>query len=110
MGPIIDKWQQVSADFIIPNNAGRMKITIKNTDDNRFAYFDDIRIHPFDSNMKTFVYHPETQRLMSELDENNYATFYEYDLEGGLVRVKKETEKGIYTIQETRSGNVKATN
>jgi hypothetical protein len=44
---------------------------------------------------------------MAELDENNYATFYEYDLEGGLVRVKKETEKGVYTIQETRSNSPK---
>lgn len=67
------------------------------------VYFDDIRIHPFNGNMKSFVYDPQTQRLMAELDENNYATLYEYDQEGGLIRVKKETEKGIYTIQETRS-------
>jgi hypothetical protein len=45
---------------------------------------------------------------MAELDENNYATFYEYDLEGGLIRVKKETEKGIFTIQETRSNTYKS--
>jgi len=71
------------------------------------AYFDDIRIHPFNGNMKSFVYDPNTQRLMAELDENNYATFYEYDQEGGLIRVKKETEKGVYTIQETRSSSAK---
>jgi hypothetical protein len=41
---------------------------------------------------------------MAELDDRNYATFYEYDEEGTLVRVKKETEKGIYTIKESRSG------
>ena len=40
---------------------------------------------------------------MAELDENNYATFYEYDLEGNLVRVKKETIEGIKTLQENRS-------
>jgi hypothetical protein len=57
--------------------------------------------------MKSFVYDPDNQRLTAELDENNYATFYEYDKEGGLIRVKKETVKGVYTIQETRSGNVK---
>ncbi len=71
------------------------------------AYFDDIRIHPYNGNMKSFVYDPHTQRLMAELDENNYATFYEYDQEGGLIRVKKETEKGVYTIQETRSSSAK---
>ncbi|WP_452223464.1 hypothetical protein [Lacinutrix chionoecetis] len=67
------------------------------------AFYDDIRIHPFNGNMKSFVYDPITQRLMAELDENNYATMYEYDEEGGLIRVKKETEKGVFTIQETRS-------
>jgi hypothetical protein len=40
---------------------------------------------------------------MGEMDENNFATFYEYDDEGILIRVKKETERGIMTIKETRS-------
>ena len=107
-GAIIDGWQRISADFIVPNEAHYMSIVLKNTSGEDInSYFDDIRIHPFASNMKTFVYDPITQRLQSELDENNYATYYEYDKEGGLVRVKKETERGIYTIQETRSGNSK---
>lgn len=71
------------------------------------AYFDDIRFFPYNGNLKSFVYDEATQRLMAELDENNYATFYEYDLEGGLIRVKKETEKGVLTIQETRSNTIK---
>lgn len=78
-----------------------------NNNSNNECYFDDIRFYPYNGNMKSFVYDEETQRLMAELDENNYATFYEYDLEGGLVRVKKETERGVYTIQETRSNNPK---
>ena len=71
------------------------------------CYFDDVRFYPYNGNMKSFVYDEDTQRLMAELDENNYATFYEYDLEGGLVRVKKETERGVFTIQETRSNTYK---
>ncbi|MBW8682704.1 PA14 domain-containing protein [Chitinophaga rhizophila] len=64
---------------------------------------DDIRIFPYDGQLKTFSYDDTTQRVMAELDENNYATFYEYDDEGSLVRVKKETERGIMTIKESRS-------
>jgi hypothetical protein len=71
------------------------------------SFFDDIRVHPFNGNMKSFVYDQKTQKLMAELDENNYATFYEYDMEGGLIRVKKETENGFFTIQESRSSNPK---
>ncbi|MBS1565364.1 MAG: hypothetical protein JST39_13305, partial [Bacteroidetes bacterium] len=46
-------------------------------------------------------------RLMAELDENNYATFYEYDDDRTLVRGKKETQRGIKTIKETRSALLK---
>ncbi|WP_299242517.1 immunoglobulin domain-containing protein [uncultured Aquimarina sp.] len=109
-GNIVDGWQRISTDFRIPDNAEFMTISLQSEDTNLNVYFDDIRFHPFNSNMKTFVYDPETQRLQSELDENNYATFYEYDKEGGLIRVKKETERGVYTIQETRSGNSKLNN
>lgn len=106
-GVIIDNWQKVASVFRIPSNAGQMILSLVNTSDSKMCYFDDLRILPFEGNMKSFVYHPETQRLMAELDENNYATFYEYDKEGGLVRIKKETERGVFTIQETRSGNAK---
>lgn len=67
------------------------------------VFVDDIRIHPFNSQMKTYVYDDKTMRLMAEIDENGFATFYEYDDEGLLIRVKKETERGIMTIKESRS-------
>ncbi|AXT18307.1 hypothetical protein D7030_08395 [Flavobacteriaceae bacterium AU392] len=120
-GHIIDGWQRIVGEFSIPEmnstTAVLLNIILKNngqeaseSTEGLNVYFDDIRMHPYESNMKTFVYDPVTQRLMSELDENNYATYYEYDTEGGLIRVKKETEKGVYTIQETRSGNIKTSN
>lgn len=71
------------------------------------AYVDDLRIFPADANMKSFVYNPADQKLMATLDENNFASFFEYDQEGNLVRTKKETEKGIMTISESRSANPK---
>jgi hypothetical protein len=37
------------------------------------------------------------------MDANNYATFYEYDEEGTLVRTKVETREGVKTVQESRS-------
>ena len=67
------------------------------------VFIDDIRMHPYDAQMKSYAYDDKTMRLMAELDENGFATFYEYDDEGLLIRVKKETEKGVMTIKETRS-------
>ncbi len=103
---IIDGWQRIQDKFKVPIGTVKIKIDLVN-DHNNDAFFDDVRIFPIDGNMKSFVYDQVTQKLMAELDENNYATFYEYDNEGGLIRVKKETEKGVFTIQETRSGNYK---
>jgi sugar lactone lactonase YvrE len=71
------------------------------------TYFDDVRIHPYNSVMKTYAFNKTTQKLMAELDENNYATFYEYDGEGQLSRVKKETIKGVVTLKEVRMNMIK---
>lgn len=104
-GPIIDGWQQITQTFSLKPNTTTLDIQLVPMEvGSGISYFDDIRIFPYNGNLKSFVYDIDTQRLMAELDENNFATLYEYDKEGGLVRVKKETERGIYTIQETRSG------
>ena len=110
-GAIIDGWQRIIGVLEIPELDGatpliKIELNCNNSSSNE-CYFDDIRFYPYNGNMKSFVYDEDTQRLMAELDENNYATFYEYDLEGGLIRVKKETERGVFTIQETRSNNPK---
>lgn len=105
-GDIIDGWQRISGRFIIPENTITAGVVLNNKNAGIPIYFDDLRIHPIDGSVKAFVYDSETFKLMSELDENNYSTFYEYDNEGGLVRIKKETAKGVKTIQETRSGSV----
>ncbi len=105
-GTIIEGWQKVEGEFTPPANTTTAEIRFVNSGSARM-YVDDIRIHPFNANMKTYVYDPVTLRLAAELDENNYASFYEYDEEGQLVRVKKETVQGIKTIKETRSAKQK---
>jgi YD repeat-containing protein len=73
-------------------------------------YFDDVRMFPYDGSMKCYVYDPENLRFVAELDERHFATFYEYDEEGRLTRIKKETERGIMTIQESKTSTVKRPN
>ncbi|MGN6196511.1 MAG: PA14 domain-containing protein [Ginsengibacter sp.] len=105
-GTRIEGWQRYEGEVTVPVNATTMTISITAPSTNNI-FLDDIRVQPFNSSMKGFVYDPVNLRLMAELDENNYATFYEYDDDGTLVRVKKETEQGIKTIQETRSALIK---
>ncbi len=103
--PLIDGWKRVQVRFKVPNVYNEASIRLNSSPDYDIIY-DDIRIHPLDGTMQTFVYDPVSLKLMSTLDDNNYATFYEYDNEGKLVRVKKETSRGIMTIKENRD-NIK---
>ncbi|MBI3137596.1 MAG: hypothetical protein HYZ15_03320 [Sphingobacteriales bacterium] len=107
-GNIIEGWQRYEGIFDIPGSATAIKVELMNTGGTAPLWFDDLRIHPFNAIMKSFVYNPQSLRLVSELDENNYASYYEYDDEGTLSRVKKETAKGVKTITETRSHLQKA--
>lgn len=105
-GNIIEGWQRIEGIVTVPATASRVTLKMRALSSTA-VYFDDVRFHPFNGNMKSFVYNPVNLRLMAELDENNYATFYEYDDEGTLIRLKKETEQGIKTIKETRSALLK---
>lgn len=110
-GQIIDGWQRIEAEIEIPPDATEIHIdfvatgTLENP--SVPCFFDDIRFFPYDGSMMSYVYDPRTLRLMAQLDDRNYATLYEYDEEGKLIRVKKETERGIMTIQENRNNIVK---
>jgi len=99
---IIEGWQQIERKVVVPASGSSFTLSLPSG-----FYIDDIRMYPVDANMKAFVYHPFNQKLTATLDENNFATFYEYDQEGNLIRTKKETEKGIMTIMESRSANPK---
>ncbi|QHS63896.1 hypothetical protein [Chitinophaga agri] len=100
---VVEGWKLVEGDLDVSefasSNMAALTLVLQGNGQN----VDDIRIFPYDGQLKTFAYDDTTQRVMAELDENNYATFYEYDDEGTLIRVKKETERGIMTIKESRS-------
>lgn len=96
--PIVEGWKRLEIRF----NTGsgpNMSISFQATG---ILQMDDVRIFPADAHVKTYAYDDVTLRLMAEHDENNFSTFYEYDEEGSLIRIKKETDRGIMTIKETR--------
>jgi ligand-binding SRPBCC domain-containing protein len=103
---VVEGWKLLEGvlDLTSYGAGSALNISVKAKATGTNVYIDDIRIHPFDAHMKTYAYDDKTMRLMAELDENAFATFYEYDDEGLLIRVKKETERGIKTLKETRSG------
>mgnify|MGYP002619615114 CR=1 FL=1 len=105
-GPIIDGWQRIEGIFVVPTttSTGAMDIRIVNNNTSFDAYVDDFRIHPFNSEMTTTVYNPDNLLPMATHDGRNYTTFYNYDENNRLVRIRVETIEGIKTISETTTG------
>jgi hypothetical protein len=100
---VIDGWRRMEVVFsfnsLVLGNLYNINIaagTISN------ILIDDIRIQPFNSQVKTLVYDPVNLNLLAELDDKNFATFYNYDEAGALVQIKKETDKGIVTVKSSR--------
>jgi len=107
-GNIIDGWQRMEHTFTTPANYTSLRVLFTST--GGAVHYDDIRLFPEKGSMKSYVYDPINLRFIAELDERHYATFYEYDGEGNLVRVKKETERGVMTTQETKNNSSKLNN
>ena len=102
----VNCWQRIEVPFTATNTNSQLTLT---GEDGNYFYVDDIRIMPANATMKTYVYDPSNYRLVAELDESNFATLYNYDEEGVLVQIKKETELGIRTIKTTRQFHKKHT-
>lgn len=99
---VIDGWKKLEVKFTMPASGVKVKYTSTGT-----TYVDDLRIGPYDGGMVTYVYDRKNLWLVAELDGLNYATFYNYDEEGNLVQVKKETEKGVVTVKTARSNTLR---
>jgi hypothetical protein len=105
---IIDGWQRIEVIFevdpaVLVGEDVSIKLLATNVDG---VFYDDLRIHPFDSEMKSQVLDPVKQRISATLDSRNFATFYQYDENGTLIRIIQETEAGVQTVKENRSGIV----
>lgn len=102
-GPVIEGWQRFEGTCNIPSTPTTVTLKLENSS-GADAYFDDFRFHPFAAGMTTTVYDPATFLPMATHDGNNYTTFYNYDENLQLVRVKVETTEGIKTVSETNFG------
>lgn len=104
-GPVIEGWQRIMGTFTTAGNTNNLSVSLNKG--SAATFFDDIRIFPSDGNMIAYVYDDVNLRLTYSLDENNYFTKNEYNSQGELIRIKKETEKGIVTMKESISSLAK---
>lgn len=74
--------------------------TITNSGSVRYV-FHDIRVQPVDAKATCYVYNAGTLKLSAILDDQLFATFYQYNGEGKLVRTMVETARGVKTAEES---------
>ncbi len=102
---IIDGWQRIEITFnlppSIPNNT-LVQIRLRSMDGD--VFYDDLRLQPYDSEMQSAAIDAIERRNMASLGSRDFATSYQYDENGRMVRVFQETERGVQTVQESRSG------
>ncbi len=107
-GPILDGWQRIEGTFEFTGTATTLTFNLKNLSQSELAYFDDFRIHPYLAGMTTTVYDPKTLLPLATHDGYNFTTFYNYDENLNLTRVRVETIEGIKTVSETEVGGQKS--
>lgn len=102
-GKVIEGWQKVDIEFENDGEFDNHIFAIRFNTGETPLYVDDVRLSPKTGGMKTFVYDPITFWLKATLNVDNYATFFHYNEQGALTLTKQETEKGIFTVSESRS-------
>jgi hypothetical protein len=98
-GKVVEGWQKVDVEFIW---SGSSDIPVIGFVPGGGLYVDDIRVSPKTGGILTYVYDLSKFWLTASLNADNYATLYYYDEEGNLHVKKQETEKGIFTLNESR--------
>ena len=66
------------------------------------VFLDDFRFQPYQSEGACYVYDVRTLRLLAQFDSQHFATMYQYNNEGQLVRTTIETERGLKTVTESQ--------
>jgi hypothetical protein len=103
-GSLIEGWRRIAYDFTVSGSSSAKNIFLKvqnNEASSLTISLDDVLVLPYEASVNMFAYDLVSLKLLSQLDENGFATHYDYDPAGNLYQVRKETEKGIKTIQHT---------
>jgi hypothetical protein len=99
-GKVVEGWQKIDVEF--SNSDIERVVAFEFNPGTTTMYVDDFRYSPKLGGITTYVYDADKFWLRASLNVDNYATLFFYDEEGNLTIKKQETEKGIFTITESR--------
>ncbi len=102
----VGNWVLMSTEIDVPDNFNvslthNMLVSLSNTNSTSKAYFDDFAVHPKDAVMTGNVYNEKTGALVAQLDNDNFATLYNYDNALRITTTYKEYSGGVKLISES---------
>lgn len=80
----------------------RLDIRFRNATGADTVWIDDIRIEPIEAASTCNVYDAATLRLVCAFDDQHFGVHYQYNGEGKLTRMLRETERGRRTVTEAQ--------
>jgi hypothetical protein len=108
---VVGDWVLMSLEIDVPQNfnlsqAHSLKVTTANfnggSQSYSNAYFDDLSFHPKDAVITGNVYNEQNGLLIAQLDNENFATLYNYDEGGRIISTYKEYSGGIKKVTESQ--------
>lgn len=93
-GILVGNWILLTLDYTVPavlNDNDELKVSLERGSVGS-SYFDDFRFQSVESVLQGQVYDHATNRVISVLDENNFATKFIYDAGGRVIEEWKEIE------------------
>lgn len=102
----VGNWTLMSTEIDVPANfntlvSHQMLVYVSNVAGTGTAYFDDFSFHPKDAVITGNVYNEKTGLLIAQLDNDNFATLYNYDNAARLISSYKEYSGGVKKISES---------
>lgn len=111
----VGEWTLMTAELTVPSNFNlaqthAMRVVLANYNGGtsaNTAYFDDLSFHPKDAVVTGNVFDEATGLLLAQLDNENFATIYNYDHAGRLINAYKEYSGGTKKLSENSYHNAK---
>lgn len=110
----VGNWKRLSLEFKLPDNfednsnSANVKVYLIGGSSN--SYFDDLIFYPVEASFKGNVYHTGNGRVIAEINQLGYATFYTYDAAGRILEINQEIPGSGIKLIKRNSYNFANTN
>ncbi len=104
----VGQWVQMNVEIDVPagfstSGSGKVSVELQSGAEGA-SVFDDFRFHPVESSLQVLVHDKRTGLVKALLDANNFATFFEHDTRGDVVKKEQEVVgKGVVKTFESSS-------